>query len=222
MIGFMLDLRFNNNKTFMDEHREQYHQLMRDPYYAFIETAAPAMRTIDDRMEVRPYKALSRIYRDTRFTKDKSPYRDHHWLTFRREGEPREKSLMFWLEIRVERISWGLGFWGENKPAMDIFRRRMLAYPDDVMRALPDTGQGSNLQLAGDQYKRMSVPESLLTALKPWYLQKELLVSRLGIDHQIIYTRAVLDEFLRDCDRMAPLYRMLRGCYDQSLIMGEI
>ncbi len=132
----MLDLRFNNNKTFMQEQRARYHEVMRDPHYELINALAPLMLSIDPRMEVRPYKVLSRIFRDTRFTKDKAPYRDHHWIAFRRAGEPRDRSLMFWFEARVEGLNWGLGFWGENWPVLDMLRRRMVSHPDDILMAL--------------------------------------------------------------------------------------
>ena len=38
MISFMLNIRFNNNKAFMTENRSEYQRLMRDPYYALIDS----------------------------------------------------------------------------------------------------------------------------------------------------------------------------------------
>ncbi len=216
----MLDIRFNNNKEFMAAHRAQYQRVMRDPHYRFIEALTPTMLSIDPQMEVRPHKALSRIFRDTRFTHDKSPYRDHHWIAFRRVGEPRDQSIMFWFEARVESVSWGLGFWGENRPAMDVFRRRMVADPtgfQKVLEHVTDTG----LRLAGDTYKRMKLPEELPEALHPWYLRKELLVIRDQVDNSIILTEKLLPTVIADFQKMAPLYQLLRGCYEISLVEGN-
>ncbi len=72
MLDFMMQIRHNNNKAFMDANRAEYIKKMRTPYYAFIELAPTALE-IDPLMEVRPSKVLSRIFRDTRFSKDKSP-----------------------------------------------------------------------------------------------------------------------------------------------------
>ena len=47
MLDFMMDIRFNNNKEFMDSHRDQYEKLMKEPYYRLIEALAPAMQKID-------------------------------------------------------------------------------------------------------------------------------------------------------------------------------
>ena len=70
------------------------------------------MQRIDPQMEIRPHKCLARIRRDTRFTKDKSPYRDHLWLLFRRAAEPREQSLNFWFELGPQNYGLGHGVLG--------------------------------------------------------------------------------------------------------------
>ena len=67
------------------------------------------------------YTCLSRINRDTRFSRDKSPYRDHLWMLFRKAAEPREGSVFFWFEFGPERLWWGLATWDENRPLMDRF-----------------------------------------------------------------------------------------------------
>lgn len=220
MFQFMLDIRFNNNKAFMDEHRAEYQQLMRDPHYRFIQALTPTVLAIDSSMEVRPVKALSRIFRDTRFSHDKSPYRDHHWVAFRRAGEPRDQSIMFWFEVRVDAVSWGLGFWGENRPAMDVFRRRMVADPlrfADILNNVTDTG----LRLDGDIYKKMQPPEELMDWLKPWYVRKELLVMRDITDASIALADRLLPAVQADYLKMAPLYQLLRGCHEISMAGGS-
>ena len=67
LLSFYADIRFHNEKAFMDAHRKEYYQKVRDPFYAFIAEMAPVMLSIDPDMEVRPAKCLSRINRDTRY-----------------------------------------------------------------------------------------------------------------------------------------------------------
>ena len=50
VISFFLDLRFHNNKAFMDANRERYYRDVRAPFYAFIEAMAPVMQLIDPDM----------------------------------------------------------------------------------------------------------------------------------------------------------------------------
>ena len=103
-VQFFLDLRFHNYTEYFHEQHERYVNVVQSPFYELIRDLSDAARKIDPVMEIRPHKCLSRIHRDTRFSKDKSPYRDHLWFLFRREGEPREKSLFFYGEFGPERL----------------------------------------------------------------------------------------------------------------------
>ena len=120
------------------ENHERYVETVQKPFYEMIDELAPEMRKIDPLMEIRPYKCLSRIHRDTRFSRDKSPYRDHHWFLFRRAGEPREQSLFYFFEFGPDRLAWGMGIWGENRNLMDLFRKRMRANPDGILALIED------------------------------------------------------------------------------------
>ena len=217
----MLDIRFNNNKAFMDAHREEYIKKVRTPYYDLINAMADDMLKIDPKMETRPVKCLSRIFRDTRFSKDKSPYRDHHWVAFRRVGLPREAAPMFWFEVRLERVSWGLGYWGQNKAAMEIMRRRMIAYPHEFyhLHRLLDE---NHFILAGDTYKRMKVPEALDPMLIPWYTRKELLLIKDKPDTKAIFKKTLPKTLTSDFLSIAPIYRLMQGCYDLAANGGEV
>ena len=216
-VRFFLDLKFNNNTAFFHENHDRYVEEVQRPFYEFIEELAPAVKTVDDEMEIRPYKCLSRIHRDTRFTRDKSPYRDHLWLLFRRAAEPREKSLFYFFEFGVNRLDWGMGFWGENRPAMDSFRRRTAADPDTMLSVINKIDlQGRGLFLGGSRYKRIAVPDGLPTELISWYTVKELYIGKNRPDYQSAFLPAVADEVRTDFLALAPLYRVLRGCADES------
>lgn len=219
MIDFMMQIRLNNNKEFMSANRSEYEKLMKQPYYRLIEALTPAVLRIDPGMEVRPCKVLSRIFRDTRFSKDKSPYRDHHWLAFRHAGEPKETAVMLWFEIRMEYISWGLGYWGENRSAMDIFRRRLISHPDD-WSGLLKTLEGSGLAVEGETYKRMRLPDDLLPSLDKFYPMKSLYISRNNAPYESIFTPDLTDLIITDYEILSPFYRLLRGYYELSLFEG--
>lgn len=219
MIDFMLEIRFNNSKEFMHENRARYEMHMKEPYYRLIEYLGPAMLTVDAGMETRPVKCLSRIFRDTRFSKSKLPYRDHHWVSFRHQGEPREQTVMFWFEIRVEAVSWGLGFWGENRKAMDILRRRMLANPEEMM-GLMTMLHKEGFVLEGRPYKRMAIPGALPLALADIYPLREIYISKANINPQIVFEPGFEKILENDFMKLAPVYRLLRGCYEIGMAEG--
>ncbi len=219
MIEFMLQIRLNNNKEFMTTHRSEYERLMKQPYYQLIEALTPTVQRIDPDMEVRQGKVLSRIFRDTRFSKDKSPYRDHHWLAFRHAGESKETAVMLWFEIRIESMSWGLGYWGENRPAMDIFRRRLISHPDDWL-GLINSLEGTGLEVEGERFRRMQAPVPLSPPLDGYYAMKSLYIVRHDAPYDAIFTPGLVGLIAQDYQRMAPFYRLLRGYYELSQLEG--
>jgi uncharacterized protein (TIGR02453 family) len=172
-------------------------------------------------MEVRPHKCLSRIHRDTRFSRDKSPYRDHLWFLFRHAGEPREKSLFYYFELGPDRLSWGMGFWDENREALDLFRKRMCANPDGTLALLDDLGlDRRRLMLNGSIHKKMAVPPEIPERLKRWYLIKDMYIGKIMPDYRMIYSERILKEVRKDFLALAPLYRLLRGYVDEAGIPG--
>ncbi len=215
-IQFFLDLKFHNNTAFFHEQHDRYVEDVQQVFYGMIDELAGDMLKIDPGMEVRPHKCLSRIHRDTRFSRDKSPYRDHLWFLFRRAGEPRDKSLFYYFELGPDRLSWGMGFWNENREALDLFRRRIRANPDGTLALLDDMDLvGRKLYLGGSVYKKMTVPPEIPDRLKRWYLVKDMYIGKADPDYRWIYSRKILQEVRKDFITLAPLYRLLRGFADE-------
>ncbi|MDD3214320.1 MAG: DUF2461 domain-containing protein [Eubacteriales bacterium] len=217
-VRFFLDLRFHNEASFFNEHRDDYENSVRQPFYDFIDAMAPAVKQVADDMEVRPAKCLARIRRDTRFSKDKTPYRDHLWLLFRRGGETRDASVMYWFELSPEDVAWGLGFWAYNRPAMDALRRRMVHKPEEVLAALKEARvPDRNLEIYGDRYQRMNPPVELPQALQEIYPLKEIYIKRTGIPLKTAYTKDIVTLCSEDVLRLKPMYQLLRKAADEGM-----
>ena len=216
-IQFFLDLKFHNSTAFFHEQHERYVEDVQHVFYEMIDDLAPDMLKIDPQMEVRPHKCLSRIHRDTRFSRDKSPYRDHLWFLFRRAAEPREKSLFYYFELGPDRLGWGMGFWDENREALDLFRKRICADPAGVTALLEKMKmEERDLFLGGSVHKKITLPAEVPENLKRWYLAKDLYIGKSHPDYRSIYTRDILDEVRNDFITIAPLYRLLRGLADEA------
>ena len=217
-VRFFLDLRFHNETPWFHAHREAYEAYVRKPFTQFIEAMTPTVMRIADDMETRPNKCLARINRDIRFTRDKSPYRDHMWMLFRRAGEEREHSVMYWFELSPEVVEWGVGFWGYNRPAMDALRAHMVKKPAEVRRVLrqcdiPD----ETLHIYGDRYKSMKPPEGMSADLAMLYPCKEIYVKRVGVPLAESYRPEIIDRVSEDFLRLRPLYLLLRKAADEGM-----
>ncbi len=133
-LKFLKDLEKNNNREWFNDNKSRYeamHQNMQD----FAEAVQDEMQKHDSIVPTSPKKTLFRIYRDVRFSKDKSPYktyvggsltRDTPWL---RGGyyfgiQPGGKSMM------------GAGFWNPNKEDLKLIRDQISADPRPLRKIL--------------------------------------------------------------------------------------
>lgn len=73
--AFLRDLAANNNKAWFEAHRQEYEEHLLEPLKALVSDLSGFMLSIDPDFMTIPAvdRTISRIYRDTRFSKDKSP-----------------------------------------------------------------------------------------------------------------------------------------------------
>lgn len=85
---FLVENRLHDSKAWFEAHREDYNRLVLEPLRQLVGEMAPVMLAIDPRLVVQPAvgKTISRIFRDTRFSRDKSAFREHMWISFNRES----------------------------------------------------------------------------------------------------------------------------------------
>src|SRR2546427_10778275 len=90
LFRFLGELRRHNNREWFNANKDRYLAEMRDPLLAFIAAIAPGLRAISPHLVADPHPSrgsLLRIYRDTRFSRDKTPYKTNAGLFFALEAE---------------------------------------------------------------------------------------------------------------------------------------
>lgn len=146
-LKFLKDLEKNNNRDWFQSHKAQYENAL-----------ANAKEVLDEvvkglnKKDVIEEGKMFRIYRDVRFSKDKSPYKDHFGIHFVRAGKERRGG--YYLHIQPGGSFVGGGFWEPN-PA-DLKRiRDEIAYDDKPLRKiLASKGFVSTFgKLGGDELK---------------------------------------------------------------------
>ena len=146
-IQFLADLASNNDRAWFQPRKAEYERLLKEPLEALIAALAERFEARGIPLRADPARSPFRIYRDVRFSKDKSPYKTNIGASFpwvagtgrwRRSIAHRRRPL----ERRVlpppaGRIYVGGGIWHPEKPWIDAFRRRVADDPDEI-RALVD------------------------------------------------------------------------------------
>ncbi|MDD2647254.1 MAG: DUF2461 domain-containing protein [Eubacteriales bacterium] len=211
---FLMGLSFNNSPEYFHSHHDEYDEYWRKPYFQLIDALSPTLSEIDNGIEIRPEKALAHIRRDTRFTKDKTPYRTHLWAAFRAGNMDKDGSIFFWVEFGLgEHNCWGLGTWNENKPLMEQMRRSIIAAPYEALD-LTASLEKAGFQYSGWNYKRMKYPPELKDELKPLYSSRSPGWIRNLSDRSMLFKPEIVDAVIADFKLLAPAYHYLRGAYD--------
>jgi uncharacterized protein (TIGR02453 family) len=134
-LAFLADLRAYNTKPWFDAHRHRYEAAYLEPAKAFVETIAPALEDLVPGIATEPRVngSIFRIKRDTRFSKDKTPYKDHLDFWFW-AGDRRTALSGLFLRIAPDAVIVGAGAHGFDPPRLARYRA-----------AVADSGAGREL-----------------------------------------------------------------------------
>ena len=161
-LQFLADLSENNDKEWFTPRKEQYVSQLQEPAIAFIHDLGERLRPVFPRLQAdlraNGSGSLMRIYRDVRFSQDKTPYNTH--VTALLWEGPGKKNMNPAMGFRLtsDNMMLMLGMYGFPKDKLARFREAVVdaalgAELDDIVgqiRALP------GYQLGGEHYK--SVP----------------------------------------------------------------
>lgn len=210
-IDFLWELRMNNNKAWMEENRERYRTVLKEPFDAL--SAALAKKFIEKKNVPQMDFSISRINRDVRFSKDKSPYKARKWMVLK---EPMTKAEqwkfrpVFYFEVMPEGYEYGMGFYEGRPTYMQAFRKKVDAAPDAFERLVKDTAKMKEFVLYGDSYKRPMGKGNYSPAVMDWYQRKSLgLTASREID-DLLFSPALVDFVVEGWEKLLPMYGFLR------------
>src|SRR5215813_6975988 len=98
-LQFLHSLKRNNNREWFQSHKSIYEQYVKQPMTELIAALAQEFQKFAPEMVASPKVSVYRIYRDTRFSKDKSPYKTHIAAVFPRSGLGKHEGAGFYLHV---------------------------------------------------------------------------------------------------------------------------
>lgn len=211
-IDFLWELRMNNNKQWMMENRNRYLTLLKEPFEVLTAVLLERFHTMYPQISVDT--AISRINRDIRFSKDKSPYRARRWMVLKEpmlSGTQWKERPVFYFELTPESYISGLGIYETKPQYMRAFRKKIDAAPEIFSRMVTDLAQKKECKLLGEKYKRTQAKTSYTPEVMEWYERKSLdLVVESPID-KLLFSEDLVSDILQQWEKMLPMYRYLCG-----------
>jgi uncharacterized protein (TIGR02453 family) len=133
-LTFLRSLKRNNNREWFQERRDDYERHVRAPMVAVIERLAEDFRQFAPELEASPRKSIYRIYRDTRFSEDKTPLKTQIAASFRWRTLPRGESAGLYLEVSPGWVWMGGGFYAPETSHLVRIRQHISATHPELRR----------------------------------------------------------------------------------------
>ncbi len=156
LFTFLKDLTVNNDREWFKSNKGRYEEHIKDAAIRFISDFGPHLKKVSGHFKADPRPvggSLFRIYRDTRFAKDKTPYKTHVGIHFRHESAKDVHAPGFYLHLEPKESFLGVGIW---RPATADANKIRQAIADDPARwsRLMKRKSFQDYTLVGDSLKR--------------------------------------------------------------------
>lgn len=205
---FFRDLKRHNDREWFAGERARYTADVEAPMMQFITDFAPRLRHISRAFVADPRRtggSMLRIYRDTRFSPDKSPFKT--WMAARFPHEAKKKAMDhlpgFYLHLGPGESYGGGGVYHLETPAMTRIREHIVAQPKPWAKVL-----ASGVEIEGDRLKRAPVgfdpTHKFIEDLK----RKDFYSLREFTEREVV-AADFLEKFTDACEQAAPLLEFL-------------
>lgn len=206
-LKFLADLKENNNRDWFKANKERYLEEVVRPAQRFIEAFADPLHSVSPFFVADPRPvggSLFRIYRDTRFSSDKSPYKTHVGIHFRHEDGRDAHCPGFYFHLDEEHCFAGAGMWHPERGALERIRRAIESRPQ-VWEAMKRSLRP--LELGGESLKRP--PRGVAKAHPQLEDLKRVDFMTMSEFAPYVPLQAAVDSALQFVRRSTPLIRFL-------------
>lgn len=215
----LADNRFRDSKQFYEEHKEEVKQGITVPMRQIAAAVGEQMAKLDPLMNLNPVRMVSRVRRDTRFTKDKTLYRDNMWIMFMRDKHQWHNYPCFWFEVTQTTYNMGIGFFGDDKGVMECFRKAIREKTADFRKAVSKC-EKTGAELIGKEVKKKY--EGCPKGLEKYYNRRDFGYIVYKTELSDLEDEGIIDIAKSYYKAFSPMYIFMLGVADEYFSEGEI
>ena len=210
LFRFLRELAENNSRDWFQANRDRYETTLREPCLRFISDLGPLLRKVSRRVVADPRPSggsLFRIYRDTRFSKDRSPYKTHAGMYFPVRGGKDVHTPGFYLHLEPGACFAAAGLWHPDSAALAQVREAIATRPAEWKKARV------GLSLEAERLRR---PPRGYDEDHPFIedLKRKDFVSSVRLTDREVASPRFLSGFVAECRKMSPLPRFLSAALE--------
>ncbi len=210
---FLDELMCNNHRDWWAENKDRYETEVREPALEFIRAMRPRLARVSKHFVADDRKvggSLMRVYRDTRFSADKTPYKTNIGIQFRHEAGKDVHAPGFYVHISPEECFIGVGLWHPESSALRQIRDAIVEKPSAWKRARDNKDFTSLFTLGGDSLKRPPRgydPEHRFID----DLKRKDYIAMADLSHAQVISKKFLDQVGRHFSASRPFMKFLTG-----------
>ncbi len=156
-VAFLSELSNNNNREWFNANKSRYEELVLDVALHFIQKMQDPLAEIAPRFIAQATRmggSLMRVYRDTRFSNVKTPYKTNIGIQFRHEQAKDVHSPGYYVHIDPQQVFLGVGMWRPDPASLRSIRDRIAAKPAEWKRTIGDAKFKRQFDLGGEVLTR--------------------------------------------------------------------
>lgn len=207
---FLMENRFMNSKEWYHEHKHIYDEYVLKPLTELAVEMAPTIEMLDPAIVTTPKinKVLSRIYRDTRFSKDKSLFRESVWLSFKKDKKEFRHFPEFFVVINPQMLLYGCGYYYMQPETVSAMRELIEEDHPLWQKALKSYEKQNVFTLEGEMYKRTKYPD-YPENIRNWIDRKCICCTKYSTDFDLVFSDKLGETLCKDLVLMKDVYDFL-------------
>jgi len=209
-IDFLFENRLRDSKEWFNERKQDYRRLVVEPMAELVTALTPTVQSIDENLICDPKigKTISRVYRDTRFSHDKSIFRATAWCVFKRDKHLCPHYPAFYFEMGPSGFSYGCGYYDAGPELMEKLRTLILT-ADPTFEAMRRFMENQDVFTVDEQrYKRSKFPDAD-PELRKWLDLKNICFDHTSTDAELLYSDRLAQRIAEGFAALEPAYRFM-------------
>jgi uncharacterized protein (TIGR02453 family) len=139
-IKFLRALKRNNRREWFNAHKDDYEQHVRQPMAAMVERLAEDFRDFAPELVATPRLSMYRIYRDTRFSENKTPYKTHVAAVFPTRGLLKHEGAGLYFHLSTEEVWVGGGMYAPQPEQLYAVRAHIAGNVGELRAIVESAG----------------------------------------------------------------------------------
>ncbi|MCM1306052.1 MAG: DUF2461 domain-containing protein [Bacteroides sp.] len=206
-----------NSKKWYQEHKEDYHRYIVEPFAELVLDLTPTMLSIDPKFIVEPKidRTISRIYRDMRYASDGYLYRDKTWCVFMRDKKLYNGLPGFFFELSPYGFRYGCGYYQADGQSVKNFRQLIIDNSKEYRAALKCYKNQDVFHLYGEKLKTSRYPD-LPEDAQEWLMLKNAGLIAESQDINLLFSENLSKILAEQFLSIKPFYDMLNAAEEMK------